>query len=67
MVTSNHYFIFKVVCGAKFVEILEERDEVLFAPVVGEVSSMDEDISLHCESRMQGLETAVGVGNYQTF
>lgn len=63
MVACDDDFIFEVVRAAKFVEVLEEGDEVLFASIVREVSRMDEDISLHGEGGLQGLEAAVGVRN----
>lgn len=60
MVAGDHNLIPE---AGQFVEIVEEPNEVLLDAVVGEISSMNEDIALHVKEFIEFFIDTVGVGD----
>lgn len=61
MVSSNDYFVFEV---CEFVQVLEEPEEVTLYPVIGEVTSMDEDIPFHGNYFIEVMVATVSIGHH---
>lgn len=60
MVAGDHNLIPE---AWQFVEIVEEPNEVLLDAVVGEISSMNEDIALHASEFIEFFIDTVSVGD----